>query len=298
MTPAIKKILKPFQEKIEQALKEHAPSVFGEKSPLQEACVYAVSQGGKRLRPALVFMTAKALKKNLDVTEAALAIEYFHTASLIADDLPCMDNDAMRRGTPSTHVVYGEATALLASYALIAAGYMGIAINTEVLRKANVEEANLIGNLALKHAAHNAGVLGATGGQYLDLNPPKEDIDTYIETVIKKTVSLFELTMLFGWLFGGGEIEHINKVQEAAYHFGMAYQIADDIDDADEDFQEKRKMNVVTLLGLKASLEMFYKEVKAYLHCLEILKIDSPELKGLAEYLVETIKKKETTLVS
>ena len=97
-------------------------------------------------------MVADGLKQGCDVTSAALAIEYFHTASLIADDLPCMDDDDTRRNRPSVHKVYGEATALLASYALIAAGYGAIATCVNDLVKTRpfaAAEANYVGILAL-----------------------------------------------------------------------------------------------------------------------------------------------------
>src|SRR5690349_2210675 len=111
---------------VENALLENIPST-GPK--LKEAIHYALTQKGKRLRPILVLLVAKALDPSKNVMKAALATEYFHTASLLADDLPCMDNEEERRGTPSTHVLYGESVAILASYALIAAGYQSIVEN-------------------------------------------------------------------------------------------------------------------------------------------------------------------------
>jgi len=100
---------------------------LGDENPLRDACEYALKNGGKRFRPALVYLISTSLNPDVDVSQAALSIELLHTASLIADDLPCMDDDDERRGRPSLHKVYDESIALLASYALIAAGYGCIA---------------------------------------------------------------------------------------------------------------------------------------------------------------------------
>ena len=96
---------------------------MGEKNTLRDACEYALLNGGKRLRPILVLMIAESLGAQHDVMPSALSVEFFHTASLIADDLPCMDDDHERRSRPSLHVAFGEDIAILASYALISEGY-------------------------------------------------------------------------------------------------------------------------------------------------------------------------------
>src|SRR6202167_2596390 len=100
------------RDKIEQEIAKSILS-FGEKTKLRDACEYALTTSGKRFRPLIVIFIAEALGNGLNVYEAALAVEFFHTASLIADDLPCMDNDDERRDKPSLHKVYGEAIALL-----------------------------------------------------------------------------------------------------------------------------------------------------------------------------------------
>lgn len=271
MKETLKQILAPYQERAEKALlerKEH----FGSQSKLKEACLYALSHGGKRFRPALVWMVAEALNKGLDATEAALAVEYFHTASLIADDLPCMDDEKERRGSPTTHAVFGEATALLASYALIAEGYAS-------LGRSNPSSLAL----ALEHAGRTTGIEGATGGQYLDLYPPEEDLKTYQETVLKKTISLFEMSFIFGWLFGGGSPQLLNEVKQCAYHYGMAFQIADDFGDVLKDLDQGRKMNAVLLLGSNEAAKLFQKEILAYKEKLNSLGIASKELLAIAD---------------
>jgi geranylgeranyl diphosphate synthase, type II len=287
VTLSLASLIRPYQEQIEQALSCQT-SVWGTSKELKEACLYSLSCGGKRFRPILVLMMAKALSGVYNVEKAALAVEYFHTASLIADDLPCMDDDRERRGKPSTHVVFGEAAALLASYALIAAGYRLIADNGKEMGHKNGAEICI---LAILNAAENTGVLGATGGQCLDLFPPDFELSTYMETVLKKTVSLFEISFVLGWLFGGGDPGLLPLVKKAAYHFGMAFQIADDIDDYEEDAVGKRAMNAVSLLGKGEAEKMFHEEIGSYLQGLVELNIDDSELKVLAEYLNQNLKK-------
>lgn len=189
------------------ALIKNRLSLFGEKSPLREACAYALLSGGKRWRPLIVLVVADAIGKQADVSFAAMAVECFHTASLIADDLPSMDDDDIRRERPSVHKQFGEGVALLASYALIAIGFECIAKNVETIKSASAILANqsdLLGTLALQNAAFNTGLRGAVGGQLLDLTPPNLSLETLKEVIHKKTSSLFEISFVFGWLFGGG----------------------------------------------------------------------------------------------
>lgn len=215
-----------FEEKILFSVEK-----MGEKNLLRESCVYALKRGGKRLRPLIVLLTAEALGFGLDVWEAALAVEYFHTASLIADDLPCMDDDEERRGRPSLHKMFGESVALLASYTLIAAGYGGIYENGK--RMGGQPGADKAVLLALEGATRCAGLRGATLGQFYDLQGGEMDWEKKKRVVDLKTGTLFEIAFLFGWLFGGGKVELLGKLRECAYGLGLAFQLKDDIEDGE-----------------------------------------------------------------
>lgn len=281
-------ILDPFKKKIERGIQESF-SVLGEKNALREACEYALLNGGKRIRPALVLMIANALGHKADVLQAALAVEYFHTASLIADDLPCMDNDDMRRDNPSVHKVYGESIALLASYALIAEGYRCLAKNAELLKKSQLPFAPLadrICTLALENATENTGIFGATGGQFLDLFPPKHSLEAIEEVIKKKTVSLFEISFVLGWLFGGGSLEQIDAVKKSAYHFGMAFQIADDLSDFEQDSKQEKTSNLAIVFGVEKAKKMFHEEITRLGICIQRLNITIPELYAMNKVLV------------
>lgn len=266
--------------------------LLGPKTTLRDACEYALLNGGKRFRPALVLMIAKTLNAEVDVTLAALAVEYFHTASLIADDLPCMDDDVERRGVATLHKVYGEATALMASYALISAGYGNLALGAQLLENSGAKHACLakeICALSLQNVAYNTGLHGATGGQYLDLCPTEITLETIKDVICKKTISLFEISFVLGWLYGGGNIDLLPQIKRAAYHFGMAFQIADDIDDIDQDAKNNHPINMAALIGKDAAISLCEEEIDACRRLLQSLSIDTPELLGLLMLLESSV---------
>jgi geranylgeranyl diphosphate synthase type II len=295
-----KSVLLAYKKTIDEEIEKSA-SDFGVKTSLRDACIYALLNGGKRFRPSIVLMLGEALNSPVDITQAALAIEYFHCASLVADDLPCMDDDDERRNRPSVHRVYGEAVALLVSYALIAAGYQQIKKGADILRESGLpiaSEADSICVEALGNATHNTGIMGATGGQHLDLFPPSLDKETLLEALFKKTVSLFEISFVLGWLYAGGDRSKIDRVKELSYHFGMAFQIADDIDDLLQDSEKEHQMNIAAVLGKDAAIEAVYNHIDSYQVLLKELKIASPQLQSLTAMILKSFKTPEKALQS
>ncbi|MFA6502056.1 MAG: polyprenyl synthetase family protein, partial [Parachlamydiales bacterium] len=242
------KLFSSYIKRIEGALKEMV-ATMGNKTDLRDACEYSLLNGGKRFRPFIVLSIADSLNKNHDVLFAALACEFFHTASLIADDLPCMDDEKTRRNKPTVHLVYGENTAILASYSLISAGYELIYKNAKELQTVlSKDECNNLCVHAIETVSRYAGIHGATGGQYLDLYSNKSSIETINEIILKKTISLFEIAFVLGWLFGGGSLDKLDVVRKCSYHFGMSFQIADDINDFKEDLEKGKKINIAISL--------------------------------------------------
>jgi len=275
------------RDKIEQ---EIAKSILflGEKTKLRDACEYALKSGGKRFRPLLVLLVADGLGHGLNVYESALSVEFFHTASLIADDLPCMDNEEERRNKPVLHKVYGESIALLSSYALICAAFEKIHRNAMILKDSGLPFSSLADRacvIALEHATRSAGILGATGGQFLDLFPPSLNLDTVRQIIYKKTVTLFEVSFVFGWVFGGGDFTELERLKKAAYHFGMAFQIADDIGDLAQDEKNQREINFAKHIGKERALSIFEEEMRQFQKYLKELKIDTPSFKKMCDML-------------
>ncbi len=284
------------RDRIEQEIAKSILS-FGEKTKLRDACEYALTAGGKRFRPLIVILIAEALGNGLNVYESALSVEFFHTASLIADDLPCMDNDDERRDKPSLHKVYGEAIALLASYALITAAFEKIHSNATIMHKAHppfCHFSDRVCSLALEAATYCAGILGATGGQFLDLFPPNQNLDTVKQVIYKKTVTLFQVSFVLGWLFGGGDVSKLEKVKKAAYHFGMAFQTADDLEDMLQDEKKQREMSIARLIGKERALALFDEEMCHLRKDLQDLGILTPSFEKMCDiltrYAIENVK--------
>lgn len=271
-----------YRNAIEEAL-SLAVEEMGEKNGLRDACEYALMSGGKRLRPIIVLMIAEALGFDLDVLPAALSVEFFHTASLIADDLPCMDDDDERRGAPSLHKAFGENVAILTSYTLIAAGYGGISENARRMEKkghfgAKAQEVAL---LSLTETTKCAGINGATHGQFLDLYHSHADFATFQKIVQLKTSSLFGISFLYGWLFGGGDPRAVNRLKKCGSHLGMAFQIADDLDDESQDTEHLNPMNIAVLCGKEKALSLFEKEILSFRRELEELGLWTPSFQSL-----------------
>ena len=272
------------RDRIEQEIAKSIGS-FGEKNKLRDACEYALTSGGKRFRPLIVLMVAEGLGNGLSVYDSALSVEFFHTASLIADDLPCMDNDDERRDKPSLHKVYGETIALLSSYALITAAFEKIHKNALVMREADPLFSSCSDRacvIALESAAQCAGILGATGGQFYDLFPPNLNLETVRQVIYKKTVTLFEVAFIFGWVFGGGDFVQLDLVKKCAFHMGMAFQIADDIADLQQDEKKQKEMSMARLVGKDRSLHLFDDEMRHFQRCLKELDLNTPSFEKMS----------------
>lgn len=286
------------RDKIEQEIAKSILSL-GEKTKLRDACEYALKSGGKRFRPLLVLLVSEALGNNLNVLDAALSVEFFHTASLIVDDLPCMDNEEERRSQPTLHKIYGESIALLSSYALICAAFEKIHTNTMRMREAESpfrEAADAAGILALEYATRCAGISGATGGQFYDIFPPNLSLETLRQVIYQKTVTLFEVSFVFGWLFGGGESYRIEQVKKSAYHFGMAFQIADDLGDLAQDEKNQREINLAKHIGKERAYAVFEEELKFFKITLMELGLDTPSFKKMCDMLQQLAVRNFETL--
>lgn len=285
----VKEALFEARNAIDCALKK-LPERLGDDTPLRKACLYAL-KGGKRFRAAVVLLLVQALGSGREVIDAAVAIECFHAASLIADDLPCMDDDNERRDKPSVHKAFGESTALLASYTLIAMGYELLSDAAEKLHQNGVslEESARCCQLSVRSVSQCTGIQGACGGQYLDLFPPNYDEATLREILDRKTVTLFEISFVLGWLYGGGPVERLQDLKKLAYHFGMAFQIVDDLGDLEQDSERQGAVNLALAMGAEKAIDTLRDELNAYNEQLKALGLDNSKLIGLGELLLSKI---------
>ena len=213
---------------VTRALARAVPSVSGSLETVHEAMRYSLTAGGKRLRPALCLASCEAVGGDPErAAGPAAALELVHTYSLIHDDLPCMDDDDLRRGRPTNHKVYGEAMAVLAGDGLLTRAFGLLAEDSSHPEAARLE---MIRTLAVA-----AGSLGMVGGQALDLAAEgSEDVDLptlqYIHT--HKTGALFGASCRLGGLAGGASEDELGHLMKYGEKIGLAFQIVDDLLDA------------------------------------------------------------------
>lgn len=269
-----------MKEEIEKAL----TTAFSLDNPLHGPISYALAGGGKRIRPIIVHMVAEGLGFGLDVMHAALAIEFCHTASIIADDLPCMDNDDFRRNRLALHKEFGVGVALLSSYALISESFHRIYLNGEAMKRSGepfASQAAEATTIALECASRCTGVSGTTLGQYYDLYSNSNTLEAIEEVIYLKTITLFETAFVFGWVFGGGSFCMLDQVKELAYHLGMAFQIRDDLGDIAQDREKQGHSNYALALGEERARLRFFEEMENAFFLLEGLDLNTKAFQTL-----------------
>ncbi len=208
---------------VDKRLLELLPACYDGQGAVVKAMEYSLSNGGKRLRPVFCMEFAKALGVDrYESLDLACAIEYIHTYSLIHDDLPCMDDDDMRRGKPSCHKQFGEAIALLAGDALLTEAF-------GIVSESNFSDAQKV--LASGLLSQNSGVIGMLGGQVIDLKyeSKKPSLEQILSVHKLKTGALISAACLMGCIAGNANDEQMMAASNFAYNLGIAFQIKDDI---------------------------------------------------------------------
>lgn len=255
--------MRKIQADMEVSLKAFLPAQTSIPMRLHQAMCYAVLDGGKRIRPLLVFAAGELFDASTNLLQrAAAAVEMIHAYSLVHDDMPCMDDDALRRGKPTVHVQYDEATALLVGDALQAQAFLVLA---DAATDENGDDANR--RLAmLRLLAHASGSLGMCGGQAIDLASVGFNLSlAELEQMHRlKTGALLRAAILLG-AWSGKNLSITETVALDAYStaIGLAFQVVDDILDATEDSATlgktagkdavDNKPTYVSLLGLSES---------------------------------------------
>ena len=259
----IKNELAVRAESAEDVVCRFLPDVEGFQGMIFDAMVYSVTAGGKRLRPILMNETYVMFGGNTEVIEPFMAaIEMIHTYSLVHDDLPAMDNDLLRRGKPTTHAAYGEAMGVLTGDALL-----NYAFETalDAYDAPNADPSTI--TTAIRILARKAGVFGMIGGQVVDVEAEKkqmevtEDMLHFIYEL--KTGALIEASMMIGAALAGASEEEIEQIESVASKIGMAFQIQDDILDVEGDEavlgkpvgsdERNHKVTYVTFAGIDKS---------------------------------------------
>ena len=252
-----------YMDLLEQALEQALPLIPLPQVRLLDAMHYSLSSGGKRIRPALLLEFCRVSGGDYRLAlPFACALEMIHTYSLIHDDLPCMDDDGMRRGRPASHKIFGEATALLAGDALLTAAFETML---------NPDLADRYPPRVIVEAAHQiawaSGVYGMAGGQLLDLDEEAEhNIETVSRIHLLKTGALIEVAVTVGCLLGGASPERSCEAAAFARCLGLVFQIKDDLLDMTGDpallgkevgrDRVKNKPSLALLLGVEECRRM------------------------------------------
>lgn len=282
----LKAFVNQYQADIESALLQFLPARVAGAERLQDAMRYSLLAGGKRVRPLLVLASSHAVSRVSEACwPAVAAIEYIHTYSLIHDDLPSMDDDELRRGKPTCHIAFDEATAILAGDALQCAAFECLAEQSSTLP--------MVGLLAKA-----AGATGMVAGQAIDMAAVDQQVDLNYLTHMhcNKTGALIRASVQMGAVAGGASQSQLSDLECYANAIGLAFQIQDDILDVTAQTQvlgkqqgadaAANKPTYVSLLGLDGAKQKAQEMLDTALTALTNLP-NQQVLKELALYIVQ-----------
>lgn len=260
-----------------------------EYSELFKAMEYSISAGGKRIRPSLMMEFVSVCGEDPHIAlHFATALEMIHTYSLIHDDLPCMDDDDLRRGKPSCHIAFGESTALLAGDALLTEAF-SVAMDTEGVKSENIVK-------ACKILASLAGAKGMIGGQVIDLKYENSETEVSLEIIdeihLLKTACLLMAAAKIGCILADADDKKIKAAEDYAKYIGLAFQIRDDILDVTSTEEElgkpigsdetSNKSTHVSILGLDNANKKVQEYTNLAIDSLEIFGSKADNLRKLA----------------
>ena len=276
---------------VDEALVRLMPAAELYPPRIHEAMSYAVLAGGKRLRPILLLAAADVTGgQSSKMMAAAAAIEFVHTASLILDDLPCMDDAEMRRTRPTVHKVYGEATAILSAISLLSYSFELVARAAADLRGWKGPATDAVAELG-----RAVGSKGLSAGQHVDLEiekygPSFESLE-FVHS--RKTGALFIAAARIGAILSRASALQLDAISSYAKNLGLAFQITDDILDAEGDAEtlgkdvgkDRNKTTFVSLFGAEASRNAVSGLIETAKSSLSIFGSEADLLRGLADYV-------------
>ena len=262
---------------------------------LMEAMKYSVFAGGKRLRPALVIASAEAVGGNRKAAlPTSAAFELIHTYTLVHDDLPAMDNDDLRRGVPTSHKKFGEATAILAGDGLLTLAFEAIAEEVPGAKVGGDILARVVSTVA-----RAVGAAGTVGGQQLDMEYEGRQADAAILERIHalKTGAMITAAVQSGGLLGGAGEAELDALTEYGDKVGLAFQVFDDILDVVSDAKSmgknvggdarKKKTTYPAIMGLEESVKFGNRLIKEGTQALSAIKGNTEHLMELAVYVAK-----------
>ena len=280
-------------EEVQEILYQYLPEETGYQKTLLQAMNYSMQAGGKRLRPLLMQETYRLFGGTGRIVEPFMAaMEMIHTHSLIHDDLPAMDNDEYRRGRKTTHIVYGEAMAILAGD-----GLLNLAYET-ASRAFEMEPENPAVGKAMAVLARKTGITGMIGGQSVDVEQSGKDLSRgQLDFIYRlKTSALIEGSMMVGAILAGASADEAAQIEQVASDVGLAFQIRDDILDVTSTSQvlgkpinsdeKNHKTTYVTMEGLEKAKKDVEAISERAIETLDQLERENPFLRNLILELV------------
>jgi geranylgeranyl diphosphate synthase, type II len=292
----LKEILEQGQHIIDRALDKLLPSPTQRPDSIHQAMRHSVFAGGKRLRPILCMEAARMITGKLPegVEELGSSLEMLHTYSLIHDDLPALDNDDLRRGKPTCHVVFGEALAILAGDALQTQAY-------EVLARLKCPAEARV--RIIEEIARGTGTVdGMIGGQVKDLESEQQapDAETLEYIHRSKTGALITASLVTGGLYAGGSATEIQRLRDFGRAIGLAFQIVDDVLDVTQSSEQlgktagkdtaAQKTTYPALFGIEESLHQADVLITSGCNSLDSFGKRADTLRDLAYFLVQRKK--------
>ena len=283
-------IMKEYQDKLESRFDIILAKSGQVYDSIFETARYSLLGKGKRIRPILLLEFYKLCGGSDDCAyNFACAVEMIHTYSLIHDDLPCMDNDDMRRGKPSCHKEYGEDMALLAGDGLLTEAF-SIASKTLGIPAERVVK-------AISYLSLCAGMNGMVAGQVMDIKHTQEDEAENILTMYKlKTGALLKAACVCGTILAGADEEKQKAAADYAEKLGLAFQLVDDILDYEGDEEllgkpigsddKNGKLTLVKLIGIDKARELASKFTEEAIRTLEAFENDTGDISELTDYLL------------
>lgn len=289
------------QNRVNHALAQHLSAQYSPYAEAEEpalsrlklACFYSVNNGGKRLRPALMYATAQTLNATCskeDLDTIAVAMECIHSYSLVHDDLPAMDDDALRRGKPTCHIVYDEATAILVGDGLQSFAFELLCSTATLTTTTQVQ--------LVKTLAQAAGTMGMVGGQMIDIDAENTTISAaQLEQMHSlKTGALIRASVMMGAITAQADQKTLIALDNFAKAIGLAFQVQDDILDIESDTQTlgkqqgaDQRLNKPTypaLLGLEQAKQKAHDLIQYAHQSLDGIPHDCSLLHELADFIV------------
>ncbi|MFK5983938.1 MAG: polyprenyl synthetase family protein [Pseudomonadota bacterium] len=296
MNQEFKKLLQHYNHRVDQQLLQQLPDKNSEPLELHQAMSYSTFNGGKRIRPFLVYASGTALGISADKLDSvAVAVELIHSYSLVHDDMPAMDDDELRRGQPTCHIAFSEATALLTGDALQTHAFTVLSQNQQLNAEQKIIQVQLL--------AHASGSLGMAGGQAIDLASVGKQLNLQqLQTMhLAKTGALIQsCTTMVAAINHLPTDKEYQALERYAKKIGLAFQIKDDILDIEGNTQtlgkpqgsdeNQHKPTYPAILGMTQAKQMAEDNYQSAMDALELFDNRADALRQLARYIIERNK--------